>query len=102
MRSYFSINCLCPLFLFSFFPFFEYFHFYATLPFYLINSMEGTSYQVRFSLPGGVFLSCDHGLDYLRSIIHQNLVPGMYVCMVITYSRVWINQVRLPILLVVS
>ena len=26
----------------------------------------------------------------------------MYVCMVITYSRVWINQVRLPILLVVS
>ena len=26
----------------------------------------------------------------------------MYVCMVITYSRVWINLVRLPILLVVS
>ena len=26
----------------------------------------------------------------------------MYVCMVITYSRVWINQVRLPILLVVN
>ena len=25
-----------------------------------------------------------------------------YVCMVITYSRVWINWVRLPILLVVS
>ena len=27
---------------------------------------------------------------------------GMYVCMVIPYSRVWINRVRLPILLVVS
>ena len=27
---------------------------------------------------------------------------SMYVCMVITYSRVWINRVRLPILLVVS
>ena len=27
---------------------------------------------------------------------------AMYVCMVITYSRVWINRVRLPILLVVS
>ena len=27
---------------------------------------------------------------------------GMYVCMVSTYSRVWINRVRLPILLVVS
>ena len=26
----------------------------------------------------------------------------MYVCMVIIYSRVWINRVRLPILLVVS
>ena len=26
----------------------------------------------------------------------------MYGCMVITYSRVWINRVRLPILLVVS
>ena len=26
----------------------------------------------------------------------------MYVCMVIIYSRVWINLVRLPILLVVS
>ena len=25
-----------------------------------------------------------------------------YVCMVITYSKVWINRVRLPILLVVS
>ena len=27
---------------------------------------------------------------------------SMYVCMVITYSRVWINRVRLPILLMVS
>ena len=26
----------------------------------------------------------------------------LYVCMVITYSRVWIKRVRLPILLVVS
>ena len=26
----------------------------------------------------------------------------MYVCMVITYSRVWVNRVRLPILLAVS
>ena len=26
-------------------------------------------------------------------------VVCMYVCMVITYSRVWINRVRLPILL---
>ena len=29
-------------------------------------------------------------------------VESMYVCMIITYSRVWINRVRLPILLVVS
>ena len=26
----------------------------------------------------------------------------MYVCIVITYRRVWINRVRLPILLVVG
>ena len=30
------------------------------------------------------------------------LILMVYVCMVITYSRVWINRVRLPILLVVS
>ena len=30
------------------------------------------------------------------------LSKRMYVCMVIRYSRVWINRVRLPILLVVS
>ena len=33
----------------------------------------------------------------------ERLIDGMYVFMVITYySRVWINRVRLPILLVVS
>ena len=31
--------------------------------------------------------------------VHQtSFTPCMYVCMVITYSRVWINRVRLPIL----
>ena len=35
--------------------------------------------------------------------LHTQAESGiMYVCMVITYSRVWINRVRLPILLVVS
>ena len=33
---------------------------------------------------------------------HFSVRLRMYVCMVITYSRVWINRVRLPILLVVS
>ena len=33
---------------------------------------------------------------------YQTTKVCMYVCMVITYSRVWINRVRLPILLVVS
>ena len=33
---------------------------------------------------------------------HGTKCKCMYVCMVITYSRVWINRVRLPILLVVS
>ena len=34
-----------------------------------------------------------------RQLAHS---PCMHVCMVITYSSVWINRVRLPILLVVS
>ena len=34
--------------------------------------------------------------------VHRPSCVCMYVCMVITYSRVWINPVRLPILLVVS
>ena len=39
--------------------------------------------------------------DYaVRSLL--NVWTSMYICMVITYSRVWINRVRLPILLVVS
>ena len=38
----------------------------------------------------------------LFSPFKEGLVLNIYVCMVITYSRVWINRVRLPILLVVS
>ena len=43
------------------------------------------------------FCPADHVSDW-----QPRIVLGMYVCMVITYSRVWINRVRLPILLVVS
>ena len=35
-------------------------------------------------------------------VINIISVQSMYVCLVIAYSRVWINRVRLPILLVVS
>ena len=45
------------------------------------------------------------GVDLaVRESIVRALGPDvcMYVCMVITYSRVWTNRVRLPILLVVS
>ena len=41
-----------------------------------------------------------HGPRYFYFLILYNVC--MYVCMAITYSRVWINRVRLPILLVVS
>ena len=58
-------------------------------------------------------LSCFAPLVYIvtKRIVHFGAVLetvccyimyGMYVCMVITYSRVWISRVRLPILLVVS
>ena len=40
-------------------------------------------------------LAAPEGAKFVRGVC-------MYVCMVITYSRVWINRVRLPILLVVS
>ena len=55
--------------------------------------------------------SRSHAFRYERKDTNPTLVrielttsalAGMYVCMVITYSRVWINRVRLPILLVVS
>ena len=37
---------------------------------------------------------------YISTLYHFETF--VYVCMVIAYSRVWINRVRLPILLVVS
>ena len=40
--------------------------------------------------------------NQLRRFFPWGMYVCMYVCMVITYSRVWINRVRLPILLVVS
>ena len=52
--------------------------------------------QGEFEMAGIVDISEDeegHGFD---------VKVCMYVCMVITYSRVWIKRVRLPILLVVS
>ena len=46
--------------------------------------------------------SFDHEQDGNLTRFSLTLALCMYVCMVITYSRVWINRVRLPILLVVS
>ena len=42
-----------------------------------------------------------HALRNTESSV-MDMCNTMYVCMVITYSRVWINRVRLPIPLVVS
>ena len=57
-----------------------------------------------------VVLSCLSGLQLLTlsSVFTESVIAPnssavcIYVCMVITYSRVWINRLRLPILLVVS
>ena len=43
---------------------------------------------------------CDEGVNIFSGYVYGSVC--MYACMVITYSRVWINRVRLPILLVVS
>ena len=62
-----------------------------------------------------LFVTCTLGLvlkcwfvsrrcaSYLSVSALERLRVCMYIlCMIITYSRVWINRVRLPILLVVS
>ena len=50
---------------------------------------------------GDIFL--DESVKQPFFLFVSHLRPNrMYVCMVITYSRVWINRVRLPILLVIS
>ena len=38
----------------------------------------------------------------VKEHLQRDTFHHVYVCMVITYSRVWINRVRLPILLVVG
>ena len=52
------------------------------------------------TLPGGIRVD-SLALHCTSSVV--GIVDSMrvYVCMVFTYSRVWINRVRLPILLVV-
>ena len=58
-------------------------------------------------MESGRVIKADNINPIIDSLI-QYTVPGiststyMYVCMTITYSRVWINWVRLPILLMVS
>ena len=53
--------------------------------------------------PGQVLFIVKLEFEYKR---WSKLLDGFHwagiVCMVITYSRVWMNRVRLPILLVVS
>ena len=39
---------------------------FVPLPFFLC--MESTSYQVRFPVPNGVFLPCDHELDFWHQL----------------------------------
>ena len=57
------------------------------------NLVEKFKFFVQDFVPIRTALTCTSSRSY--SVC-------MYVCMVITYSRVWINRVRLPILLVVS
>ena len=70
----------------------------------------------RFDIFFPLTVGCSEGLDAFRFTVSldamlynkfglrvpDNSMYSMYVCMVITHSRVWINRVRLPILLVVS
>ena len=58
--------------------------------------------EYRGSWHPGFELEGSLGRSYGSRVYFRKLHHALYVCMVITYSRVWINQVRLPILLVVS
>ena len=55
-------------------------------------SLNG-DYVVRSFLSDGVFLSCDHGLEFLDQLILYGVTH---------IARVWINRVRLQIMNVVS
>ena len=57
--------------------------------------------QILSLLPNGIARYLSNFMK-LSKIEELDFFLRKYVCMVITYSRVWINRVRLPILLVVS
>ena len=82
------------------FAFFRVFLYHAVFPLY-------GEYVVRFFLPDDVFPPFDHGLDFFTSTYVkiqsvQSSMIFLVVCMVTHIARVWINRVRLPILLVFS
>ena len=62
-RSY--LTTVCVLFLFLFLPFLFLWRCSSTFCAISVFSLYG-EYVVRFLLPGGVFLPCDHGLDVLH------------------------------------
>ena len=58
-----------------------------------VVSLEGVfvgEYVVRFSLPNGVFLPCDHGLDFLHQLMWEfnqsNNVTVLSTCPLYTNS----------------
>ena len=69
------------------------------------NFLVKKFYYIVWFLSFNVFPLVSSPTKLFTRIVWSSLITEyvcMYVCMVITYSRVWINRVRLPILLVVS
>ena len=64
---------------------------------------EISSCEAKMNMERKLLNACSK-LDSVVGVSNVKYCPCvcMYVCMVITYSRVWINRVRLPILLVGS
>ena len=67
---------------------------YCTL---MLIAMQGQQNRWKPKRPGAQL--CCHSSTYVHILSVQYIV---YIGMVITYSRIWINRVRLPIPLVVS
>ena len=74
-----NLTTVCAFFRFIFLPFLgrsRFFEYFVTLlPFPIVISIESTLY---FSLPDGVFLPCDHGLDLDILLWEKSIPPKNY------------------------
>ena len=72
VQSFFVLRHACVLFRFCFFVSLEMSLFPSIFCTITVFSLYG-EYGVRFFLPDGVFIPCDHGLDFCENSINQSI-----------------------------